>query len=100
MGGGSMLTRAPRRARVRFPPQDPRIMPEPSAPAAFPPPPPPRPEPPAGRKFPCVQCGARLDFDPRAKSLQCPYCGHSQKIEKGQTEVVERDLEEYLARQA
>jgi hypothetical protein len=24
-------------------------------------------EPPAGRKFPCVKCGARLDFDPKAR---------------------------------
>ena len=55
--------------------------------------------PPAGRKFPCVKCGARLDFDPRARSLQCPYCGHVEKIEKGQAGVQERDLEEYLSRQ-
>ena len=48
-------------------------------------------EPPAGRKFPCVKCGARLDFDPKAKSLQCPYCGHVEKIEKGQAGVQERD---------
>src|ERR1700756_2147164 len=56
-------------------------------------------EPPAGRKFPCVKCGARLDFDPKARSLQCPYCGHVEKIEKGQAGVQERDLEEYLSRQ-
>ena len=34
------------------------------------PPPLPEPEPkapPAGRKFPCRQCGARLDFDPAAR---------------------------------
>jgi DNA-directed RNA polymerase subunit RPC12/RpoP len=56
-------------------------------------------EPPSGRKFPCVKCGARLDFDPRARALQCPYCGHVEKIERGQSGVVERDLEEYLSRQ-
>jgi DNA-directed RNA polymerase subunit RPC12/RpoP len=56
-------------------------------------------EPPAGRKFPCTKCGARLDFDPRSRALQCPYCGHVEKIERGQAGVVERDLEEYLARQ-
>jgi len=53
--------------------------------------------PPPGRKFPCEQCGARLDFDPTQRVLLCPYCHHSQKIEKG-GEVVEHDLESYLAR--
>ena len=51
------------------------------------------------RKFPCMKCGARLDFDPKARALQCPYCGHVEKIERGQSGVVERDLEEYLSRQ-
>src|SRR5207344_1224993 len=31
--------------------------------------------PPAGRQFPCGNCGARLDFDPAARSLKCPFCG-------------------------
>src|SRR4051812_37372984 len=56
-------------------------------------------EPPSGRKFPCLKCGARLDFDPKARALQCPYCGHLEKIERGQSGVVERDLQEYLSRQ-
>jgi DNA-directed RNA polymerase subunit RPC12/RpoP len=56
--------------------------------------------PPPGRKFPCVKCGARLDFDPRARSLTCPYCGHTERVQPGRTEAVERDLEEYLARQS
>jgi DNA-directed RNA polymerase subunit RPC12/RpoP len=55
-------------------------------------------EPPPGRKFPCVKCGARLDFDPKARSLTCPYCGHTEHIAPGRTEAVERDLEEYLSR--
>jgi DNA-directed RNA polymerase subunit RPC12/RpoP len=57
-------------------------------------------EPPGDRKFPCVKCGARLDFDPKARSLQCPYCGHVEKIARGQAELVEHDLEEYLSRQS
>jgi DNA-directed RNA polymerase subunit RPC12/RpoP len=56
-------------------------------------------EPPSGRKFPCLKCGARLDFDPRSRALKCPYCGHVEKIERGQAGVVERDLEEYLSRE-
>jgi DNA-directed RNA polymerase subunit RPC12/RpoP len=56
-------------------------------------------EPPSGRKFPCLKCGARLEFDPRAKSLQCPYCGYVEKIERGRAGIVESDLEEYLSRQ-
>jgi DNA-directed RNA polymerase subunit RPC12/RpoP len=57
-------------------------------------------EPPPGRKFPCVKCGARLDFDPKARALACPYCGHTERVQPGRTEAVERDLEEYLSRQS
>ncbi len=56
-------------------------------------------EPPSGRKFPCMKCGARLDFDPTKRSLKCPYCGHIEKIERGQAGLVEHDLEEYLSRE-
>ena len=52
----------------------------------------PQTKPPAGRKFPCVQCGARLDFDPRARGLVCPYCGHLEVIVTDEVAVVvERD---------
>jgi len=57
------------------------------------------PKPPAGRKFPCVQCGARLDFDPRACGLVCPYCGHLEVIVTDEvSEVVERDYLDALSR--
>lgn len=59
-----------------------------------------RKDPPAGRKFPCVKCGARLDFDPHSQALKCPYCGHAEVIAPGRAELVERDLEEYLARES
>lgn len=56
--------------------------------------------PPAGRKFPCPACGARLDFDPTQRGLKCPYCGHAQRIERGEPDdVVERDYLDYLDRQ-
>lgn len=56
--------------------------------------------PPTDRKFPCGKCGARLDFDPSARSLKCPYCGHVEKIEPETSAVQERDFEEYLQRMA
>jgi len=53
--------------------------------------------PPAGRKFPCPSCGARLDFDPSSRGLKCPYCGYEKKIDRGDPdEVAERDYDEYL----
>src|SRR5262249_33739056 len=56
--------------------------------------------PPPDRKFPCSQCGARLDFDTAAKSLKCPYCGHVEQIAQSAAEVQERDYSEYLAKLA
>ena len=55
--------------------------------------------PPTGKKFPCVKCGARIEFDPKARSLKCPYCGHVEAInpEKGD-EIVQHDLDAYLSR--
>jgi DNA-directed RNA polymerase subunit RPC12/RpoP len=52
--------------------------------------------PPAGRKFPCPQCGAKLDFDPAAQALACPYCGHKEKIARDHGELQEHDLNAYL----
>src|SRR5438270_4711075 len=52
-------------------------------------------EPPAGRKFPCRECGARLDFDPASRALQCPYCGHKEVIEPSSKKVEEHDWDEY-----
>ncbi|MFL5341830.1 MAG: hypothetical protein ACJ8F7_16920 [Gemmataceae bacterium] len=71
--------------------------------------PPPTPEPkgptltnapPTGRKFPCAECGARLDFDPTARSLKCPYCGHVEQIQPDNAKVEDRDYEEYLRKLA
>jgi DNA-directed RNA polymerase subunit RPC12/RpoP len=52
--------------------------------------------PPPGRKFPCEKCGAKLDFDPASRSLQCPYCGHTQAIEPSKAKVQKHDLESAL----
>jgi DNA-directed RNA polymerase subunit RPC12/RpoP len=57
--------------------------------------------PPPGRKFPCRQCGARLDFDPAARGLKCPYCGFTEVIPEADDDqraaVREHDLEDFLA---
>ncbi len=56
--------------------------------------------PPAGRKFPCPSCGARLDFDPSARGMKCPYCGYEEKVDRDDAaEVVERDYGDYLDRE-
>jgi DNA-directed RNA polymerase subunit RPC12/RpoP len=52
----------------------------------------------SGRKFPCAQCGARLDFDPSERALKCPYCGHEEQIAPENTRVVERDYAGALAK--
>jgi predicted RNA-binding Zn-ribbon protein involved in translation (DUF1610 family) len=55
---------------------------------------------PSGRQFPCPSCAARLDFDPAAKGLKCPYCGYEKSIERdADAEVLERDYLEYLTRE-
>ncbi|HKB01532.1 MAG TPA: hypothetical protein VKD90_04890 [Gemmataceae bacterium] len=70
------------------------------------PPPLPAPEPkapPPGRKFPCRQCGAKLDFDPAARGLKCPYCGYTEVIpdadDDDRAAVREHDLEDFLEHQ-
>lgn len=56
--------------------------------------------PPTGRKFPCPQCGARLDFDPSARGLSCPYCGyHEEILREADAEVAESDYQDYLTRE-
>lgn len=55
--------------------------------------------PPAGRKFPCRNCGARLDFDPTSRSLKCPYCGFEEEIKPSSKEVAEQDWDTYWEHQ-
>lgn len=52
--------------------------------------------PPREKQFPCLKCGARLEFDPSARALTCPYCGHAEVLEPGNKDLLERDLERHL----
>ncbi len=51
--------------------------------------------PPPERKFPCVQCGARLQFDATSQALVCRHCGHTEAITPSAAEVQERNWEQY-----
>jgi DNA-directed RNA polymerase subunit RPC12/RpoP len=54
--------------------------------------------PPKGKLFPCPNCGAKVEFDPRERALKCPYCGHVTAIEDGGGAVEERDFNEYASK--
>ena len=56
--------------------------------------------PPKGKLFPCLNCGAKVEFDPRTRSLKCPYCGHTSVVEDAGGEVAERDFHEYASKLA
>ncbi|MGQ0635585.1 MAG: hypothetical protein ACT4QC_13305 [Planctomycetaceae bacterium] len=48
-----------------------------------------------GRRFPCPQCGAKLDFEPGQRALRCAFCGYAEKIDPDAGEVQERDWDAY-----
>ncbi len=54
--------------------------------------------PPKGKLFPCLNCGAKVEFDPRERALKCPYCGHTSNVEDGGGEVEERSFNEYASK--
>jgi DNA-directed RNA polymerase subunit RPC12/RpoP len=56
--------------------------------------------PPAGRKFPCKKCGAKLDFDPSSRALKCPYCGFVEAIAADGPAVQEHDFEAHIQHHA
>jgi DNA-directed RNA polymerase subunit RPC12/RpoP len=49
------------------------------------------------RQFPCVQCGAKVEFAPGTDALRCPYCGHETQIPQSTEAIVEHELEAVLA---
>ncbi|MEN8222003.1 MAG: hypothetical protein ABFR36_01985 [Acidobacteriota bacterium] len=46
--------------------------------------------------FNCVKCGGDLEYNPEVSSLECPFCGEINKIEKGKKEIKEKDYEKFL----
>jgi DNA-directed RNA polymerase subunit RPC12/RpoP len=54
--------------------------------------------PPKGKLFPCLNCGAKVEFDPRERALKCPYCGHTTAVEGNGGAVEERDFNEYASK--
>jgi predicted RNA-binding Zn-ribbon protein involved in translation (DUF1610 family) len=52
------------------------------------------------KPFPCVSCGARLEFSPGASAMKCPYCGHENRLEMPVGQVQELDFYEFFARAA
>lgn len=50
--------------------------------------------------FPCLSCGARLEFAPGKSALKCPYCGQENKLPVSAEEVRELDFHEFFARAA
>ena len=53
---------------------------------------------PKERKFPCKSCGADLVFAPKQGELQCPQCGHTEKIPQTEQEIREYSFNDYLAK--
>lgn len=50
------------------------------------------------REFPCIQCGAKLKFQPGTEHLLCPYCGTKNDIVSESPPVEELDYEAALAK--
>ena len=48
------------------------------------------------RTFPCHKCGADLVYAPGQSTLQCPYCGHSEKVPQTAEEIKEYSFNDYL----
>lgn len=53
---------------------------------------------PKGRRFPCFQCGASLEYKPGSLALHCGHCGHEEKIPQSAADVRELCFTEHLAR--
>lgn len=48
----------------------------------------------ASEKFPCLECGAGMRWDPDLDALACDYCGATRAVEVLEDEIVERALED------
>jgi len=51
---------------------------------------------PEPRRFPCMQCGASLEYAPGVAVLRCTYCGHENSIAIADRPIVEQDFRQTL----
>src|SRR5690348_10683081 len=49
-------------------------------------------------RFPCKKCGADLFYAPGQSAMQCPHCGHVEKIPQTADEIDEYSFNDYLAK--
>jgi DNA-directed RNA polymerase subunit RPC12/RpoP/preprotein translocase subunit Sss1 len=54
----------------------------------------------AEKQFPCKQCGAKVEFDPGAATLKCPYCNFENPIPQSEEDIEELDFKAFLAKAA
>ncbi len=47
--------------------------------------------------FKCLNCAAKMEFEPGADAQKCPYCGHENPIPKSEADIVELDFGAHLA---
>ncbi len=47
------------------------------------------------KRYPCSQCGARLEFTPGSTHLRCPFCAHVNEITPAGTQAEELDYALY-----
>ena len=48
----------------------------------------------------CKSCGAILKFNPGTSHLKCQYCQAENEIEQSKTEIVENNLDDFIAKQS
>lgn len=51
---------------------------------------------PSVRRFPCSGCGADVRWDPGAKALKCPHCGHQTRIAAPPDRIGEKPVDAAL----
>ncbi len=42
------------------------------------------------QQFPCMSCGAKLEFNPLLGDLACPYCGHTEAVPEADQDAPEQ----------
>ncbi len=51
----------------------------------------------AAEKFPCTNCGYRLEFEPGAGMVKCSHCGNENPVPKPREDVTEQDFFAHLS---